>query len=80
MSKTYKNGLLKKKSVQKSKNPYLYGKIPTSGNTAVYANFDEIKNVTIFQVNIDTLNIDTRQDYRYRFAFFFQSAFTARDY
>ncbi len=44
MSKTYKNGLFKKKSVQKSKNPYfwknlyknpcLYGQIRTSGKTA----------------------------------------------
>ncbi len=39
MSKTYKNGLFLKKSVQKSKNPYfwknlyLYGQIRTSGNT-----------------------------------------------
>ncbi len=32
-SKTYKNGLFKKKSVQKSKNPYLYWQIRTSGNT-----------------------------------------------
>ncbi len=37
MSKTYKNGLFKKKSVQKSKNPYsyFYGQIRTSGNTVM---------------------------------------------
>ncbi len=45
MSKTYKNGLFKKKSVQKSKNPYFWknpyknpylcGLIRTSGNTAM---------------------------------------------
>ncbi len=39
MSKIYKNDLFKKKTVQKSrnpyfwKNPYLYGQIRTSGNT-----------------------------------------------
>ncbi len=52
MSKIYKNGLFKKKSVQKSKNPYfwknpykngfkknpyLYGQIRTSGNTDPYS-------------------------------------------
>ncbi len=50
---------LKKKSVQKSKNPYLYRQIRTSGNTALLASLNTKRRVFSYgqpkSLNFDSL-------------------------
>ncbi len=57
MSKTYKNGLFKKKTVQKSKNPYLYGQIRTSGNPGLKVPSIELS--ILMQLNANNTSIYT---------------------